>query len=366
MNAVVLPDRTDGARWLLELMGVHPEASFLQEAAEGRAWAWMPSSLEQSLTTQALNIARTLVLKPEAELEALRATAALGWEVACIQRAMIDGETLDTRASHVKSTLTGYPQYAKKQRLSQAPVGAEHKLRLQNDVPILRQTEHGDLPYIVECKHTRSHPLGQSYSAPHGADHHVEPRSLNQLLRYQAAIDHRLIAGATLEIKGRVHPGLLRWATEGFDGQGSLVPGLEIIWNAPLPSGDTFRVLVKAGVGGGRWKPSQPHSLADRAAAAGINACLEDPDRFREAMLGAIEVERIPDPSVRALLTTPFVLPNGTEALPLHKPAEILDVATWRAFIAEANRQVLARWENPVLQAAPTQVAPTPTAFRPR
>ena len=353
MSDVVLPNRTDGALWLLELLGECPETAFLSASRTGRAWPWMPAALEQSLNTQALNIARTLVLKPDDTLEALRAASALGWEVACIHQAIRDGETLDRRAGEVKSTLTGYPQYAKKQRLNERPLGAEHRLKLQNDVPIFRQTRRGPLPYVVECKHTRSHPQGQSFSAPPGSDHYVDVRALNQLLRYQAAIDNELIAGATLEIRGRVSPGLLRWALEGFDGQGSLVPGLEIIWNAPLPSGQTFRVQVKAGVDPGRWTPRGVVADVDQTAVAGLMACVNNPSLLWDVMRGGIALENVQDPERRALLMAPLELASGAQALPTEKPSEIRDVATWRAVLTESDEQVIARLEHIALQPSP-------------
>lgn len=100
-------------------------------------------------------------------------------------------------------------------------------------------------PFVYE---TKAYPRRQ-FGAEYGAGEAVTQR--NQLLKYQKAISDGQIAGASVEIQGRIDPSFLNWAIgEGLTDEGT-IPDVELIYSLPLPSGREFRFVLKRGRGEG-------------------------------------------------------------------------------------------------------------------
>ena len=123
----------------------------------------------------------------------------------------------------VTVSFTGYARGNLEQRTK------KFSAKIDFDVPIVRVCSDGrQRPYAYEVKSYPRLPYGTSAAAR------------NQLLKYQAAIDEGLICGATLEIKGKIHPEFLEWMMKsGF------VPDIEIIYCLELPSGAEYRFVLK-------------------------------------------------------------------------------------------------------------------------
>ncbi len=102
-------------------------------------------------------------------------------------------------------------------------------IQIKSDVPLVRNGK----PYVYEAK---------SYVRTKYGDH---AQSVNQALKYQAAIDEGIISGATVEVRGRMNTEFLGWAMGvGINDVGH-VPGVEIVYTVPLPSGKEYRFPLK-------------------------------------------------------------------------------------------------------------------------
>lgn len=320
-------------------MGHHPEAVFLGSPDDEAAWGWLPLSVKPAFLRQAFLIAQSRLSEGASELSALKATAALGWELGCVRFALADGERFDAHAQALKTQRTGYPLYAKGQDPSTPPGLATERLRIQNDVPIVRRhPERGDLPYIVECKQAWSRPYGQAFGINPKAVHRLDVGTLNQLLRYQAALDWGLVAGVTVEIDGRIHPTMVEWLCRGLDGEGSRVPGIEVMWRCPQPDGSSVRVCIKKGEGTGR-RPLVPDPMIQALEARLSDGSPESAVLYQ----GQVDSRAIAAPDRRALLDRPVVTPAGRTVRVSDQPWHAEDVATWRAYRAESHRQTAAR-----------------------
>ena len=118
--------------------------------------------------------------------------------------------------------------YTKKDDFNAEPT-KEYDSTAELDVPIIRDGK----PYIYE---TKSYPRMQFGSLP---------AQRNQLLKYQAAIDQGIVDGATVEIKGRIHPYILDWAVGRNIAEEGHAPDVEIIYSMDLPSGAEHRFVLK-------------------------------------------------------------------------------------------------------------------------
>ena len=118
--------------------------------------------------------------------------------------------------------------YTKKDGFNAEPT-KEYDSTAELDVPIVRDGK----PYIYE---TKSYPRMQFGSLP---------AQRNQLLKYQAAIDQGIVDGATVEMKGRIHPYILDWASGRNIAEEGYAPDVEIIYSMDLPSGAEHRFVLK-------------------------------------------------------------------------------------------------------------------------
>ncbi|MBR2544034.1 hypothetical protein IKF04_01895 [Candidatus Saccharibacteria bacterium] len=117
--------------------------------------------------------------------------------------------------------------YTKKDGFDAEPT-KEYNSTAELDVPIVRDEK----PYIYE---TKSYPRMLFGSLP---------TQRNQLLKYQAAIDQGIVDGATVEIKGRIHPYILDWAAGRNIAEEGHAPDVEIIYSMDLPSGAEYRFVL--------------------------------------------------------------------------------------------------------------------------
>jgi len=103
------------------------------------------------------------------------------------------------------------------------------KSQIEFDVPVARDGKS----YVYEAK---------SY-------HRMQYGSLatqrNQLLKYQTAIERGAVEGATVEIRGRIDPNFLKWATGTNIAEAGSIPDVEIIYTFELPSGAEYRFVLK-------------------------------------------------------------------------------------------------------------------------
>lgn len=346
----VLPSESQGRSWLAQLLSQHPEARFLGAAEDRHAWDWVPAPIRGGYTKQAFLLAKAMAAGTATELSTLRSAIALGWELACVRQALSDGETLSASAQRLKTRLTGYPRYAKHQTASDEPLPSEERLLLQNDVPVVRAVDGEPLPYLVECKSSQTYPFGQDYGINVKAASRLSLGTLNQLLRYQAAIEHGLVAGASVEISGRIHPLMLRWMLEGLGGQGSRIPDVEVIWSCPLPSGSHARVCLKAGRSPGRWSPPiSPLDPVDQKAWDNLQACLGNVSILEPLCLGQPSLSGVGDARRRSLLSEAVTAPSGHMFQAIERPWEIQGIEAWRAFVHESHAQTAQR----LLQVSP-------------
>lgn len=357
---LVLPPEKQGRAWLAELLGHHPEAAFLGAPGDTNAWFWVPGAVRQGFLKQAFLLAKAFAKGTSSELATLRSMVALDWELRCLRGALDANEVLSGSAQTVKTSLTGYSHYTKGQRPTEEPGLAEERLRLQNDVPILRECDGKSLPYLLECKNAQTHPFGQDFGININAPKRVSLGAMNQLLRYQTAIAHGLVAGASVEIAGRIHPVMLQWMLEGLDGKGSRIPDVEVVWSCPLPSGGHHRVRLKAGKGEGlpvaECSSSDPR---DHLALESLTARLGHLAQLQEVCLGAPRLEEVSDPRCHALLGQTVTSQAGYTFRAIDRPWEIQDVATWRAFVDQSRQQAARLLTQTLAQHRPSR-GPSP------
>lgn len=144
-------------------------------------------------------------------------------------------ETLDETGEHkIKPAFLGYEDVSLEKDLRPHKPNVV-KEALDFDVPIIR----GNKPYLYETKCYPRKKYGDLDS-----EHTDSTSVINQLLKYQEAIKSGKIAGATIEIKGRIAKSLLDWAMKDLEDDGP-IPDIEIIYTLPLPSGAEYRFPLK-------------------------------------------------------------------------------------------------------------------------
>lgn len=315
---------------LIALLAGYPEAEFLGDAHDPHPWSWLAPALRSSFASQLPGLLAGWNTTQDM-VALLRAVNALGWELDCVQQALEDGESLSTTARKLEiKSGAKCPRYEDKQPLEEAPRGWMDKVKVQNDVPVLRSTSHGALPYVVEAKFSQSRPYGQAYGFGKNAKDWVRVDALNQLLRYQFAIEQGRIAGATVELKGAVHPRVLDWMLDGLDGQGTRIGAVEVVWSLPLPSGDHARVWLKKGQGEGRLQEEAVRLDSDRAALAAFQHIREDRNELKRWLRGAVPLDW---PMLPELFKEHRLNPYGNKVSIVEEPWVLTDVDEMRAFM---------------------------------
>ncbi len=315
---------------LIALFDSSPEVAFLGELNQPPPWDWMDAPLRQSFAVPLDGMIKGWQSTGGDLGALLRSVNALRWEYDCMKLAAEEGETLSAAARRLIIPSNTCPRYTEKQSLEEAPRDTAVKVKIQNDVPILRQTEHGLLPYVVEAKCAQLHPYGQAYGFGKNVKGWLGADAPNQLLRYQFAIDQGKIAGATLELKGPVHSRMLEWMLHGLDGQGTRIPDLEVVWSLPLPSGAHARVWLKQGPGNGRLLRESVENPADQPALEAFQRARSDFDALKRIVHGSIS----PDWSgLPASLLETRPTPLGNLVRMVDEPGVIGDLDNVRAFL---------------------------------
>lgn len=122
----------------------------------------------------------------------------------------------------------------KQQKRKMIPVFPSKRIKgaIELDVPI-RLKGRENVPYIYEVKDYRTGIWG-SYKVD---------TVLNQLMKYDQAVERGLASGATVEVRGRLDPRLLQWLNPKY----KMVPNVEVVYVLPLPSGLEYRFVLKPG-----------------------------------------------------------------------------------------------------------------------
>lgn len=188
------------------------------------------SALPAKLKPDYLKRLQDVYTKPT---EAVRITSlrAVTFEMSRIARVTQQGlETVDVTAI-MDQVIVDYNGYDKNETVFDAAHQkvAKKGSEIDFDVPISRDGK----PYSYEVK---------SYSRKrYGHD----AASRNQLLKYQTAIEQATIAGATVEVRGRIDPEFLSWAMGTAIDDRGVVPDVEIIYTVELPGGQEYRFVLK-------------------------------------------------------------------------------------------------------------------------
>lgn len=111
------------------------------------------------------------------------------------------------------------------------------KSEISSDVPIVREVVNraGEIerkPYVYE---TKCYPR-MVYGAA-AADR-------NQVLKYQKAIEEGKIAGATVEVAGRIDPKFLSWLIGESLIERGAAPDVDVVYSLELPSGAEYRLVL--------------------------------------------------------------------------------------------------------------------------
>lgn len=195
--------------------------------------------------------------------------------------------------------------YKKADNLSISPtIGLSSKIDF--DIPLKR----GDKLYVLELKNYPRMQFGESAEAR------------NQLLKYQAAICQGIVAGATIEIKGRIHPSFLDWITSGY------IPDVEVVYLIELPSGAWYRFVIKPSKNGNRLKFTNQalYSEEDKEIIDGVERVINE-KRAIEVVKG-IEVKNVPED-----LSSYIINPREIRDINILKRClPIWQKAIWQAF----------------------------------
>jgi hypothetical protein len=137
---------------------------------------------------------------------------------------------------------------------------------MEIDIPILREGK----PYVYEVKSYPRMPFGSTAA------------QRNQLLKYQAAVEQDLVAGASVELRGRLDADFLRWATGTSVGEEGALSDVELLYTFELPSGLEYRFDLN--------RPSKPGAEGLRFQNEGMSVTPEatlrdmrekEPERLR-------------------------------------------------------------------------------------
>lgn len=330
--------------------GVLPVQEILGESASP-VWSALPSALQGGYLRTLVPLLVSLGEGRASPLQTMKAILALGWEMSCVRQALNDNETLSPLAARIKKKTEGFRCYKKDQSLSDLPQRQfMEKVIIQNDVPVLRSVSPtATLPYVVEAKSAYVTPFGQKFGLNKKNHLVASPDAANQVLRYQHALDCGWVSGVTMEIMGRIHPQMLEWMLSGLDGKGTRIPGVEIIWSLPLPSGKMHRVVLKPGMGEGRGGSASNSLCApeDEAVIRGWKNLQSERERVKEIVFGALREEDVHQAGFgQSRLLIPVQDANGRLVRPFERPWDILDVPTFLEFAACQRQKTIASLEK--------------------
>lgn len=259
MNPIYFNKKAEGLAGLELLSERVSDYTFYKDILERCDWKLIPPFIQKTVNKYAGEQALSDIWDSgdnKAISKQLRGVRAICWEFDCIQYAQKHNFKLDVSATFIKKDSLRRRAYAKTDSFNVVPDYMEDRLYMQNDVPIISNSEFKK-PIWIEAKSSWFSSYGTPYGRYANSGQHLNVSSLNQLLRYQAAIDEGLIETATVVIDGRIHPNMWSWIKNGPDGNGSLVSGVEFLWALPIPHShptDSTLVKIKDGVGESFWK----------------------------------------------------------------------------------------------------------------
>ena|GEM_PF-1469660 len=144
------------------------------------------------------------------------------------------------------------------------PPNHDLKAAITSDVPIERE---GGTQYVYEVKSSPRRQFGND----------VQQR--NNILKLQEAINQGKIAGATVELNGRVSPEFVQWLNGKNVGDPVAAPNVEVLYNMTLPSGGDYTFILKRAANneGLRFtNADRQFSQQDRQVISGIYKAIQD------------------------------------------------------------------------------------------
>lgn len=181
-------------------------------------------------------------------------------------------------------------------------------------------------PFVYETKSATR----KCYGAEYGNAESVAAR--NQLLKYQQAINDGKIAGATVEVTGRVDYDFLVWAVGAGIASEGAVPDVEILYNLTLPSGREFRFVLKKGTNGLKFENSRSdYTVDDKIVIRGLAHALRD--------LSIIKI--LQDVNIPTEVDHPLVT-----AAHIADPPSIRDVEVYAAYHEMRTKNILELLED--------------------
>lgn len=269
MNSIPIPSSptafTSGLSGIEILSERVSEYPFYKEIFDRCDWHLLPTFMQKPVNKYSGELALSDVWDLDdnkAISKQLRGVRAICWEFECVRYAQNNQFDFDVGSAYIKKESLKRLAYNKNDSFLNFPEEMEDRLYMQNDVPIV--SKDTNKPIWLEAKSSWFSSYGTAYGRYANSSQHLNVSSLNQLLRYQAALDQGLIESAAVVIDGRIHPNMWKWMTEGPDGSGSLIPGVEVLWALPLPyshSSASTLVKVKEGSGPSLWRPDSSLSL---------------------------------------------------------------------------------------------------------
>lgn len=128
----------------------------------------------------------------------------------------------------------------------------------------------------------------------------------NQILKYQGAIEQGLLAGATIEVKGRIDPKFLKWLIGGSIGEKGATQNIEIIYALDLPSGAEYRFVLNGVESGQGLRFKNEHGTYTREDQEVINGIFKSV--IDQSVIDIIASGDVSEPSeeLKPLLDDPY------------------------------------------------------------
>jgi hypothetical protein len=256
----------------------------------------------------------------------IKSTQGIGFEMSRLQMILDQGkETVSPSGFDV-------PNPDKKTYTTFSPAGGpppkQLPIEIQNDVGITRDGK----PFVYETKLYPARDWGRvEIKKKEGAPDKYETPAQNQLLKYNAAVEQGLIAGATVEIRGRINKQHLEWMYGAAIDQESPIPNVQVIYSLPLPSGEEYRFSLKRANDPAQELQFTNNDRAftpeDRAVIVGLERALRQQDKKLITEIIASTAIKEPSPELR-----PY----------LEDPTKITDRDMWREYMSKRTQGM---WE---------------------
>lgn len=248
----------------------------------------LPPQFQQTYATRL-----QAVLKSRDEASTVTALRGATFEMSRIAAIVEQGfEKIDVAPPTIKLDYLGYDKKDPPDTTA-APSRVIKDAGIEFDVPIKRD----GLSYAYE---TKSYPRMK-----YGSD----IKAKNQVLKYQAAIDKGLLAGATVELRGRLDHQFLVWAAGATAEDAGRAPAVEMIYTINLPSGTEYRFVLKPVKGreGLRFNDEHSYDENDRQAIDAIGRAVADKSIFSLITETGVNPEEASE-ELRPLLGNPMTI----------------------------------------------------------